>query len=181
PAKKGICTARSFGMLVTSKDHLQEAVSNYASNVARKLRAQKGCAKQINVFIQTNPFRTGDKQYFRSIDIKLPVASNSTHEMIRHALNAVDIIYVAGFRYVKAGVIATEIVPEQQVQKGLFDTVDRTRDKTIMNTMDQVNKSFGKDLVRFAVQGYEKKWKLKAAHLSKRYTTNINELLTIKN
>ena len=34
-------------------------------------------------------------------------------------------------------------------------------------------------MLRFAVQGYKKEYKLKSAHLSKRYTTDINEVLEI--
>ena len=180
PAKKAICTSRSFGYLVTSKEQLKEAISNYANNVALKLRKQNSCTKQMHVFIQTNPFRNEDKQYFRSVDMELPVATSSSNEIIQHALKALDVIYAPGYKYLKAGVIVQEIVPENEIQQGLFDTVDRERNKTIMGAVDKVNKTFGRDLVRFAVQGYEKKWRLKAAHISKRCTTNINELLTIK-
>ena len=178
--KKAICNARSFGHLVSSKEHVKEAVSSYASNVALKLRKQQSCAHQIHVFLHTNAFRTADKQYFRSVNMQLPVASNDTNEIIRYALLALDIIYSPGYQFLKAGVIVMDIVPEDQVQRGLFDYVDREKNKAVMTAMDKINKALGKDLVRFAVQGFDKKWKLRAAHLSKRYTTNINELLTIK-
>ncbi|MEO5998862.1 MAG: Y-family DNA polymerase [Chitinophagaceae bacterium] len=180
PPKKGICTSRSFGKLVTSKQHLQEAISNYASTVSLKLRKQHCCAKQMHVFIQTNPFKTDEKQYFRSVDMQLPVATNSANELIQHALRGLDIIFLPGFKYLKAGVIVNDIIPEDQLQIGMFDTVDRDRNKIVMTTLDSVNKSFGRDLLRFAIQGYEKKWKLKASYLSQRYTTNVNELLSIK-
>ncbi len=179
-AKKAICNARSFGHLVTNKEHVKEAVSSYASNVALKLRNQKSCARVIHVFIQTNAFRSEDKQYFRSVNMQLPVATNATNEIILYALKALDIIYSPGYRFLKAGVIVMDIVPEDQIQHGIFDTVDRARDNKLMTAMDKINRALGKDLVRFAVQGYDKKWKLRAAHLSDRYTTNINELLTIK-
>jgi DNA polymerase V len=180
PAKKAICNSRSFGNLVTDKVQMQEAVSNYAANVALKLRNQKSCAKQLHLFIQTNAFRTEDKQYFRSIDMELPVATSASNELIEHALKALDVIYKPGFNYLKAGVIVQELIPETEIQKSMFDTTDRGRNKLIMAALDKVNKSIGKEIVRFARQGFDKKWKLRAAHLSQRYTTNINELLTIK-
>ncbi len=179
-AKKGICTSRSFGELVTRKDYLNEAVSNFASNVALKLRKQNSCAGKVNVFIQTHPFRIEDPQYSRSIDIRLEIATSSTAALIRHALHGLDLIYAPGYKFLKAGVIATEIVPDSQVQNGMFEGEDRSRSKQLMSALDNVNKSMGKDIVRFAVQGYEKKWKLKAAHLSKKYTTHIDEVLVIK-
>jgi DNA polymerase V len=49
-----------------------------------------------------------------------------------------------------------------------------------MATMDKINKSFGKDIVRISRQGYEKSWKLRAAHLSPCYTTRIDQLFVLK-
>src|SRR5205809_3501527 len=63
PAKKMICVARGFGKLLTEKKDVQEALSNYASRVAEKLRQGKLCTSMIHVFLQTNTHRTQDKQY----------------------------------------------------------------------------------------------------------------------
>ena len=53
--------------------------------------------------------------------------------------------------------------------------------REIMNTVDKVNNRFGADLVRFAKQGYSKKWKLRQMKLSPCYTTRIEDILKIKN
>ena len=39
----------------------------------------------------------------------------------------------------------------------------------------------GKDSVRMASQGFKRRYKLRAEHLSNKYTTNINEILKVKN
>jgi DNA polymerase V len=49
-----------------------------------------------------------------------------------------------------------------------------------MKTLDKVNSAFGANTVRFARQGYSKKWKLRQMRLSQCYTTRIEEILTIK-
>ena len=103
-----------------------------------------------------------------------------TNELIRYALKALDIIYQPGFNFMKCGVMVQDIKPEDAIQHALFDSVDRSKNKTVMHALDKVNKALGKDLVRFAAQGFEKKYRLRAGYLSKRYTTNMNELLTIK-
>jgi len=180
PPKKAICTSRSFGYLVEDKMQLQEAVANYAANVALKLRKQHSCATQLQVFIQTNPFRTEDKQYYRSVDLELPLATNCSRKLIKYALKCLDIVYTSGYKFLKAGVTATGIVPESTIQYSLFDVQDPPENKQLMGAIDSINRSFGRDLVRFAVQGYEKKWRLRADHLSQRYTTNWDELLLIK-
>ena len=180
PRKKNICTSRSFGTLVETKELMIEALTNYVSINAGKLRKDKSCAKSVHVFVQTNPYRTQDTQYSATITVQLPVASNTTNELIKYAKYGLDVIFKPGFKYLKCGVITMDIVPEEQIQYGMFDQVNRGRNKTVMNALDKVNRAFGKDTVRFAVQGYEKRYKLKAAYLSKRYTTNFDEILTIK-
>jgi DNA polymerase V len=73
-----------------------------------------------------------------------------------------------------------ELIPEEQVQCGIFDEVNRGRDKTMMKAIDKVNNAFGANIVRFARQGYSKKWKLRQMKLSPCYTTRIEDVLTIK-
>lgn len=179
PAKKMICVARGFGKLLTQKKDVEEALSNYVSRVAEKLRQGKLCTNMIHVFLQTNTHRAQDKQYFRSIDIELPVATNSSNELLYYANEALNRIFKEGYNYNKTGCIAMQLIPEDQIQHGIFDVVNRQRNKTMMKALDSVNGSMGNNIVRFARQGYSKKWKLRQMKLSACYTTRINEVLTI--
>lgn len=178
--KKGICTARSFGKLLSEKKDIQEALSNYAASCAAKLRKQHSCANVITVLLQTNVHRTQDKQYSRNITLRLPVATSSSPEIIKFALKALDIIYKPGYNYKKTGAILSEIVPELEVQQSLFDDTNRSKSGQVMKCMDGLNQQFGKDLVRFAVQGYTRNWKLRQEKLSPCYTTNIDQVFIIK-
>lgn len=180
PPKKVICTSRSFGQLLTKVEDISQAVANYANKCAQKLRKQKSCAGVIHVFVQTNTHRTQDKQYYRSISIELPVASNSSQEIISYALKGLREIYRLGYNYKKAGVIVMDIVPENQIQFGLFDTFNRNRDKKLMQSYDAINQLFGKDLIRFATQGYSRRWRLKQERLSPCYTTRLSDVYVIK-
>ena len=133
--KKNITTSRSFGHLITKKTDIAEALSNYAANVALKLRNQHSHCKTLNIFIQTNPHRIERPQYVRSVDVQLAPASNDTAEIIRYALKGLDLIFRAGFDYMKAGIIASNLVPENVVQQQLFDPGDRVKEKKLMETM----------------------------------------------
>ncbi|MBI2274732.1 MAG: Y-family DNA polymerase [Bacteroidetes bacterium] len=179
-AKKNICVARGFGQLLTKKHEVQEALSNYTTIVAEKLRADDRCTKRINVFLQTNVHRTQDKQYMRGITMELPVATNNTPELLEHAMKALDILFVEGYNYHKCGCIALDLVPAGAVQSGLFDERNRGRDGILMGALDKLNGYFGKNTVRFGRQGYGKKWKLRQAHLSPCYTTRWTDVLTIQ-
>lgn len=181
PPRKVICTARSFGELLTEKTDISEAVANYAAKCAQKLRKQQSCTTLINVFIQTNTHRTQDKQYYRSINVAIPKATNSTQEIIQHALKGFDIIFEPGHNYKKAGVMMIEIVPDQLVQAAFFDEFNRPRDRKLMESLDYINNTIGKDTVKFACQGYNSNWMLKQELLSPCYTTKMSDVLVIKN
>lgn len=180
PSKKNICTSRSFGKLISNKKMIQEALSNYVATCALKLRQQKSCAKEINVFLQTNVHRLEESQYCRSITIEIEVASNNTGELISYALKGLDIIFKEGYNYQKCGIIAQRLVPQEQIQTSIFDKQTRQRDKVIMLAMDKINSSIGKEIVRSARQNFKKEYKLRANHLSSKYTTDISEILHVK-
>jgi DNA polymerase V len=174
--KKNICTSRSFGNLISDEKILREAVANHAATCAMKLREQKSAAQKVHVLLQTNPHRTQDKQFSRSITLDLPVASNDNASIIKSALKGMDLIYHPGFNYKKCGVIVMELVPEGNIQSAIFETSDRSKMKLLMKTIDDINRMKGKETVRMGVQVGDKKYRLRANHLSRHYTTNINEL-----
>jgi len=180
PAKKNICTSKSFGKLLSSKEEILEAVCNYAAACALKLRNQNSCCRSVNVFLNTNPHRLQDKQYARSIIVDLETPTNFTGEIIKYATRGFNIIFKEGYRYMKCGVMALDIIPDNQVQYGMFDKCDRPKNKKIMAAMDRVNRSLGKEIVRLSVQGFEKRYRLKTEYLSSHYTTDINQVLKVK-
>ncbi len=177
PAKKQICTSRSFGKMVEDIDTMSEAIATHASACAKKLRQQKSYAMSLMVFIHTNNFREDLPQYWKNTIIKLSVPTSDTLEIVHYALEGLKSIFMPGYQYKKAGVIITEIVTSAQL--GLFDTVDREKREKLMQAIDKVNGEH-RHLVKLAVQGNGRDWKLKQEQLSKRYTTDINEVLTIK-
>lgn len=179
-AKKVICTSRSFGDSQTELEPLREAVATYATRCAAKLRNQHSCAGMLMVFIHTNGFKEDEPQYEQNFVCKLPVATNSTMELIRYALSALQAIYQKGYRYKKAGVLVFDIVPENQVQGSLFDNVDRGKHAEIMKTLDQINSKYGRDTLKIAVLGSGQKWKLRQEKLSPCYTTNWDDIITVR-
>jgi DNA polymerase V len=180
PAKKNICTARSFGILLTDLKDISQAIASHAASCARKLRKDKTCCTRLHVFLQTNPYRSDDKQYMAGITIRLPVASNSSNEIIKYAGKALRLIFRPGYNYLKAGVMALNIVPQEQIQLGLFDKRDRAKDHRLMKALDKSNSAFGKDIVRYGTHDYGTKWKLRAEKLSPCYTTRIDHLMKVK-
>ncbi len=177
--KKNICTSRSFGTLLTSKKDIHEALCNYAASCAMKLRQQHSCCRTVHVFLHTNPHKTEEQQYGRTIDITLAGASNHTATIMKAAGRALDLIFTPGYRFMKCGVVVKDLVPDTQCQASLFDQPDRSKNTRAMDAMDKINLAMGKETVRLAVQGFDKKYALRAEFLSARFTTDINQLLKI--
>ena len=179
--KKNICTSRGFGKLITTKREVQQAIATFTSSCAHKLRKQNSCAQRIHVFVQTNIHRKQDDQYFHSITLDVTVPTNSTRELLRYAMKALDIIYRPGFKYNKTGVMVMDLIPANQIQLGLFENdTSRVKEKKTMSVMDGINQVYGHDVIRMAKQEFNTKWKLRQNHLSKCYTTRFKDLMKVK-
>lgn len=176
--KKQICKSSSFGSMVNDFAPLSEAVATFAAVCAQKLRAQNGCAASLMVFIHTNNFRSDLPQYYKNCVITLPVPSNSTPEIVHYAIEALKKIYIEGYAYKKAGVIITEIVPAGAIQLNLFSPADYDKQKRLMTVLDKLNATYNRNKVYVASQGTGR-WKLHQEHLSPRYTTNWDDIITV--
>jgi DNA polymerase V len=69
-----------------------------------------------------------------------------------------------------------DLVPADQIQTDLFDTRDRTRDRSLMRTLDMVNANMGAGALTFGAAGIQRPWKTKFNRRSPRYTTRWEEL-----
>lgn len=177
PAKKQICTSRSFGKMVEDIDTMSEAIATHASTCAKKLRQQKSYAMSLMVFIHTNNFREDLPQYWKNTIVQFPIPTSDTLEIVEYALAGLKTIFMEGYQYKKAGVIITEITTNAQL--GLFDSVDRDKRERLMQVVDKINGNH-QHHVKLAIQGSGRDWKLKQEQLSRRYTTDINEVIIIK-
>ncbi len=180
PAKKAIATTRAFGKKTSELKYIREAVSTYAVRCAEKLRKQHSLANLITVFIHTDPFNPNEIQYNKSKTIALPIATNGNSELVKYALFCLQEIFETNYKYKKAGVIVDGLQSEQAFQSDMFDNEDRNKYRKLLATMDKLNSEFGRDKVKLAVQGDGKEWKLRQEKLSKKYTTDWNDIIEVK-
>ncbi|HWR95086.1 MAG TPA: Y-family DNA polymerase [Flavobacterium sp.] len=176
--KKNIATTRSFETNYTKFEELAERVSTFASSCAEKLRKQKSCCNSLMVFIHTNGHRKDLPQYSRNIVVKLPYATNSTIELSGFAIQALKKIFKDGYAYKKAGVIVQDFMPENEIQKTLFENRNE-RHIPLMKVIDKMNLQFGQQKIRLASQDTKRVWKMKQEKLSPRYSTNLSDIITI--
>jgi len=180
PPKKMRTVSRSFGQPVESVTELKEAIATYTSRAAAKLRGDNLAAGVLTVFVMTNRFIPDEPQYQNSVSVSLPVSTNDTAELIHYAMRATDAIFREGYRYKKAGVSLTELMPANFVQRNLFDNPDkRERSRQLIQVIDEINQRFGSETLRYAATGLKRDWQMKAAFRSPRFTTRWDELVVV--
>jgi DNA polymerase V len=106
-------------------------------------------------------------------------ASNSSITISNLAVKMLKDIFEEGAIYKKAGVIVTEIIPENQKQLHLFEE-ENPRHLKLMQVIDAFHKKTGERKIRLGNQDLQRTWKMKQNHLSNKYTTDFKEILEIQ-
>lgn len=177
--KKQIACTRSFGHPVTEVAPLIEAVSEFTSRAAAKLRRQSGLAAQILVFAHTSPFRQGP-HFSKSIVIPLRRPTADTRHLVQAAVMGVTQIYKPGFKLSKAGVMLLDLMPDN-VSQGEFDFgAPETRDRgRLMAAMDAINDRFGRGAIHVGSAvgvGAHRDWSMRQERLTPQYTTKFSDM-----
>lgn len=183
PAKKSICTSRSFGRKVTGLEELENAVGSFAAKCAVKLRKEDLYAGLVTVFVHTDAFDRQGKYYRGSRTAALPVITRSTFGIVQYALAILHVIFREGYAYQKAGVILdglTNASPEC-VTPSLFGEYDGSRDDDakVMHALDAVNGRYGSGTLRLAIES-QRGWKQRMEKLSPRYTTRWEDIIEVR-
>ena len=193
PQKKSICTSRSFAAEgISDKDVVEEAVANFAVRCAEKLRHQGSVCQGITVFAWTSRFNENVPEYTIHDSLTLPIATNAQDEIVGAALSILRAKYPKlmadsrpdrpdmSFYFKKAGVILWQISPDHPRQQDLFDPIDRSKQKKLMEAIDAINRKNGYGTIRQAIQGTDCRIDLKREYMSKQFTTNIHDILKVK-
>ena len=175
--KKSIPTTRTFDKDLRTFVEVRERITTFTAMGAEKLREQKSLCKRIVVFLETNRFKEHETQYYPSILIKLPFPTNSTLELVKFANIGLKQIYKNNVYFKRGGIMLTDFVDANEFQPSLFFNSD-PRHKKLMKAIDGLNQKYNKDVVRLATQDTHKH-KMRQEHLSKHFTTDINEILTV--
>ena len=177
--KKQIACTRSFGHPVSEITPLIEAVSEFTSRAAAKLRRQSSMAGQILVFAHTSPFRPGPR-FSKSVIIPMRRPTADTTHLVKAALMGVNQIYQPGFKLSKAGIMLLDLMPSSVSQCEFdFDTPE-TRDRgRLMAAMDTINDRFGRGAVHVgssALPRAHSDWEMRQERLTPQYTTKWTDL-----
>ena len=140
--QKQMCCTRSFAKNISDFAELSEAVSMFATSISRRMREHHLAAAGITLFIHTNTHRPDLPQYYNSVYVPLPEASNDTMTITTAATKGLMAIFRKGFGYKRAGICIAELCDDRHIQQSLFsDTTDRDRRQRLMKVVDSINAS----------------------------------------
>lgn len=170
---------RSFEGNITTFNEMKERISTFATVCAEKLRKQKSCCYGVILYLKKDNYKEVKLQYtFYKLET-LPFASNSSITISNLAVKMLKELFEEGEAYKKAGVILTQIIPQDQKQWNLFEE-ENPKHQKIMAVMDAYQKKTGERKIRLANQDLQRTWKMKQNHLSPKYTTDITALFKVK-
>ena len=177
--KKEIACTRSFGQAITELPPLVEAVSEFASRAAEKLRKQGSLASQLLVFAHTSPFRPGPR-FNKSVVVPLRRPTADTGKLVWAASMGMRRMYEPGYKMAKAGVMLLDLVSGSVLQGELDLEEEDQRDRTkLMVALDTLNGRYGKGTVHSASTGGTnegKDWGMKQERRTPQYTTRWEDM-----
>jgi DNA polymerase V len=178
-ARREIASTRAFGVPLSALAPLVEAVSEYASRAAVKLRRQHSHAREVLVFVHTNPFRPGERQYAKSATVPLRRPTADSAAIVEAAVRALRACWQPGYRLHKAGVILLDLQDQSVKQGELALDDDQPAGAGLMRAMDAINDRYGRGTLQLAgagVGGDARHWSMKQQWCTPRYTTAWTDL-----
>ncbi|MEE7494857.1 Y-family DNA polymerase [Methylobacterium oryzae] len=178
PTRKGCAVTRSFSERVEDLATMEQALAAHAARLGEKLRREGLGTDHLTVFFHTSEHDRDRPQRSISTVVTLPEASSDTLVLAKAATFGVRKVWRDGYRYSKAGIVTTDLMPLESSQRALIGGLDRETAGRLMEALDACNRRFGRGAVVPASAGWAKDrtWSTKFEMRSPRYTTRVDEL-----
>jgi len=177
-SKKMIMSSRSFGKPVTELSDLKESVSCYIQRASEKLRSQNSVCMGVGVSLISH--KDGEYRYYATDFKTLNNPTSFVPELTESAFEILESLYKPNIKYKKTCVYLTNIYPSESIKMNLLEQDKNFQDKqNLMQTFDSINKSWGRETIKYASGGTKRPWKNKRELVSKRYTTSWDEMFVV--
>ena len=138
---QSISTTETLSHDTTDEDKLKEVLFRQTQEVSRELREQKQYAKTVAIIYKDSNFITYSQQE------KLSRETNNTKDIYLKVINIFEKSYKKEpIRLI--GVRLSDLTSSRKVQISLFEEESvKDEEDTFQETLDNINKKFGKDLI----------------------------------
>ena len=185
--RKNIQVSRSFPEATNDYRLLTEAVSTFAAKACEKARSEGTAASAVYVHLNTSWYKKQESFISEGQTRGLNYPTSHSPEIIRTALTLLHEIYREGIFYKKASVMLLDLQHADAVKsQGLLFELDgknpkeRKREDSLMESVDQINQTFGKGALFFGSQGIQQQWRSASDHCSPNYTLYFTDLPVAK-
>ena len=176
--RKSIQSTRSCNRPLLTTRELHTALADFCAQVAEKLRKENACARTVGIFFATDRFNPNVPFIQRTAIHSFDVATADPREFSAATRGLLEGIYTDGIPTKRAGVWVDGI-EHAAIQRGLFDRVDRERQKRLLQTIDSVKLKMGRDSLRLASQEHVES--IVSSELrSPSYSTKLSDILRVK-
>ncbi|NLJ00438.1 MAG: Y-family DNA polymerase [Bacteroidales bacterium] len=176
---KSFSVTRTFPREYETWDEVKERVVTFASLAAAKVRKQQSLCRRLEVFVQTSLYKDSDGPVTGAREVRFPFPTSSTLEIVDFVVAGLRSIYKPGRRYKRAGVTLYDFIEPEEWQPSLFAEMNpNPRHPRLMQAIDTINQKI-EGGIRVASRD-ARTFKMNRAYLSRKYTTDIHEILEVK-
>lgn len=171
--------SRSFSKPITTAVDLRQVLSVYAQMASARLAKHDEQAKLLTAFAATSYYNPNDRS-FPSVNVPLPMPT-ADPVILTKAAHALLPRIVEGVRYVRAGIMVTDLRPSGN-QKPLELFENAHEEQGIGTLLEDVSKKYGRGSIGLGHAGIKggPDWTMKRDMLSPRYTTEWAELPIVR-
>ena len=175
--KQETCVSRSFSRPISNLEELRQAVATYVVRAAEKLRKQRQRTGALTVYTRTSPFAPGF--YSQAASCRLDLPTNDTAILLDAALPLVNRIFRPHRPLAKAGVLMQHLQGTETLQTHLMvplSAEEQMRRDTLMQTIDQLNRRYGRGTIQWAACGLHPSWMMRRERLGRTATTRLSDV-----
>lgn len=185
PEKQSITHSRTFASPITEMHILERELADFCQHCTASLRRQHSLCSKVVVYAHTSRFRDDYATEYLLEVVSFRSPTSDSREILKAVMTALRSKFIPGVLYKKAGIVLQQITPDSSYVPDLFETRDLERDHQLQEAMDRLNTKFGTHAVQLATQvanplGTEGEKVYVRRHQSPLYTTNIDQIITVK-
>ena len=177
PDRQQIMVSRSFASRVEDHEAVSHALATFASRACEKLRSRGLTASAVGILAQTDVFRPELRQHHPSRTTAMPRATSDTRIILAVVRLLLRNFLRDGYAYKRAGVYLQDLARPVDLQADLFQPAT-AGDPKMMETLDRINRRFGRGSIGFAATGWQEKpeWGMRQQQLSPSFTTRLSDI-----
>lgn len=155
--QESVSETRTFPTDIGDFDYIRSRIVIYSTDVARRLRAMKGVCGVVSVFMATNRFHRERGYITPSASVRLDPPTSDTNVIADTAVRISESIFDPAYRYKRAGVTLSEIIPEREAAPSLFEDMEArrlaaARSRRLMEAVDRLNRDCGSNVLGLATR-----------------------------